>query len=350
MQVSRVDDYAADLRWDFRWGDYRHLTEATGRHRGLEFKAKLPSALADRIGGPSANNFPSGSRFYVDTILGDPSNEKNFGIGSADSNFFGTGTYYWGSMRVLRPNYIGANSYPVQVSVAAMTREDHNLSGCSYQVALCTFPDYSQTVIRGRNLYVGSSGFLKHWNQNWLYNQSFEEGYPGFPGYALQPGNNYAVYCNGGGYRSNCFLEFNRGSNSIASVYQDVTPPHSIQATDNYTAEAMVRCPSGQPSCSIRLAYWGLGGQYQEVKYSQLGLAADGRWYMCRVDVGHNGTSFATGHDKLRWELYSLNNSNLNVDYTTIAMPVQTTSDTKSDRAPLPSNGALCEYADWYDQ
>jgi len=337
----------SDIIWRFGWGDYRHLIELTGAHRAFEMKAEVLSIYADNYNGYVAHNYPAYSRPYKDTMFMDGgSGTRTFGFGAGDANWFYAGPTWFAQVggSKVHPEYADPAGYPMKVSIRAATREDHTVT-CSAGDTWCVFPDYDNILVRGRDFYASPwQTRSRNWNQNLLRNQSFEEGKTG---YAVQPGNNSVVYCPGTGYRSQCFLEFNRGSLSWASVYQDVW--YRTAPGDNYTAESMIRCPANQPSCHIRLAYWGLPTAGQEVRYSELTIAADNRWYMCRVDVNHNGPAFQNSHDRLRFEVYDLNGTTLDVDYTTLALPVQNAWNTSGDFAAKPSNGALCEYADWYD-
>lgn len=182
--------------------------------------------------------------------------------------------------------------------------------------------------------------------KNRLYNQSFEEG---LTSYAMAPGNNYVVYCGGGGgYGTNCFLEFSRGSGDFSSVSQDVAT--DVRGGDNYTVEAMLRCPPNQPACPITMTYWGLGITAGEARSASATIPADGRWYHCRVDYEHGGSAgFAGNHNVLRLEVYNNGPTQLvDVDFTSLELYVNRVTGTQSDPLPPPSSLGNCFLAGQY--
>lgn len=131
--------------------------------------------------------------------------------------------------------------------------------------------------------------------------------------------NNWYRYCNGGGFYSDCFVEFNGGSSDQVSLYQDAQMPVTTQT--NVVADAVVRCPAGQGDCVAVLAVWGDPGTAgQESQSVRCDLPADGRWYHLRLDgsdtvLGNGDPTFARPHSTVRWELYDRTpGSNLDVD------------------------------------
>jgi hypothetical protein len=137
----------------------------------------------------------------------------------------------------------------------------------------------------------------------------------------LQPSkNDYFQYCNGGGYRSNCYVEFNGGRSDAVSLYQDTYMSVTGLST-NVVADAMVRCPAGQGDCTAVLAVWGDPGKSTQESQSVLcHLPADNRWYHLRLDgadgiLGNGDPTFWRSHQIVRWELYDRTpHSNLDVD------------------------------------
>lgn len=155
-----------------------------------------------------------------------------------------------------------------------------------------------------------------------------------------------AVYCNRlQGYGSDCYLEFNRGTATKASVRQTV--PVAVHASDNLTAEARVRCPSGQGSCPITLAIWGLGGE-RESRSISCTIPASDEWWAIRLD-GDNGfeQGFAYDHSAVMWELYNEGDAttSLDVDYTALANGYSVAVRGVNFQ-PTASSGPACQQAD----
>jgi secreted trypsin-like serine protease len=131
--------------------------------------------------------------------------------------------------------------------------------------------------------------------------------------------NNHYVYCRTAvpGHRSDCFLEFNHGSQEQASVQQDVDM--RIAADSPLLASAYVRCPTGQSGCSAELAVWGDPGAGDEESRSVMcELPADGKWRKIALAVAGSdadGAAFTRERATVRWELYNRTpGTNLDVD------------------------------------
>lgn len=338
-----------DLVWRFSWGDVLHYTELNGRHRALEMKAKVPLLYAVGPDGYNMDNYPSSARPYRDTPLSDeceiPCLTAYVGYGAADANYFLVGPTYFADLGVAKT---GTNSlvHGIQVDVRASSRLDHNIP--CLPAAICVFNDYTLTLLRPRNVQVRQSDNLTFgWTQNILYNQSFEQG---MAGYSVQPGNNNFVYCNGQGFGSNCYLEFNRGTGATASVYQLVS--YDVRPGDNYTAEVMLRCPPNQPTgvCYVGMVYWSIFPAPFEAAVAYAFLPTDDQWYLCKVDYEHGGTTgFGSAHSALVFEVQNLNFNNLRVDFTTLALYTNRTSRTQVDPTSPPEAGPPCQLAGQYD-
>jgi hypothetical protein len=66
---------------------------------------------------------------------------------------------------------------------------------------------------------------------------------------------------------------------------------------------------------------------------------------MCRLDIDHGATAaFARDHSSVRFEVYNttINGINLDIDYATMANPVQRITSTTGDQAPVPAIGSAC--------
>ena len=334
--------FSSYVAWDnIRWGDPAHYEEAEGLRRAMEWKTDFPTGYVNGYGSYSWSNFPSASRPYRDTGLSDfGSSVKSYGYGVASPQYLGVGVNY-NLGYVVSANSSGrplSGSVRARVVAASDVGDDATIF-CGAGIQFCTFPDYTFDYLRARSMtsYTDRSVSASLVN-NYLYNQSFEQN---DANYAVNSGNNRSIYCGSGwGFNSNCFLEFNRGSAPQASVRQDVN--FDVRAGDNYTAEAMLRCPVNQGSCPVVLAYWGLGGS-SESRNVSVGLPSDGQWYMCHVDFDHGASSgFASNHNMLRFEVYNNFGGNLDVDFTTLALAVQRTPNTQGDVNPKAAVTGNC--------
>jgi hypothetical protein len=135
----------------------------------------------------------------------------------------------------------------------------------------------------------------------------------------LSPDQNWYRYCNGAGFYTQCFVEFNGGRADQASIYQDAPMP--VTSSTNVVADAVVRCPANQGDCVAVLAVWGdPGSPGQESRAVRCNLPANGRWYHLRLDgadgvLGNSDPTFDSPHSVVRWELYDRTpGSNLDVD------------------------------------
>lgn len=335
------------LQWSFSWGDVLHYTELNGRHRGFEAKARTDIGYADQYGSAGYSfMFPSGSRPYRDTQATDLGPCCAFGIGAGDANYFLVGPTYSGTVSV-RKTFLTTNFHQISWDMLAMTREDHSLPGCLGNETFCNFPDYVAGVVKANTFSVRQVDTLaRSWTIDYLINQSFEQGLTGYG--ILDPSNNRVVYCDGRGFGSNCFLEYNAGGAPQASVFQDY--PYGVRSGDKFSSEVMLRCPGGQPGCSATLAIWGRGVTQDESRSIGLSLPADGIWYICRLDQEHGfGTGFSSNHSELRWEVYNTGGNNLDVDFTLLGPFSDRIDGTLGDQAAPPVALPVCYPAGSFD-
>lgn len=339
-----------DFVWKFDWNDVLHYTELNGRHRAIEFKARVNYLYADQYDGYYWSDFPSGSVPYRDTMQSDFSSgdERRFGYGAGNANYFlVSAPAYTADVGVYKV-FLNNNSWEVTVDTRASTNESHDIPADCYggDATFCVFPDYIQRLVqRGRFLVTQTQTRTVDWTHNYLYNQSFEQG---VTAYSFGSGNNYAVYCDGSGFGSSCYLQYNRGSAGTAIVGQSV----NLNTTpgDSFTVEAMIRCRTGT-SCPVRLVYWGLGGSYPaENAVSYPSIPNDGRWHICRLDWSHGANvNFAYPHSILRWEVFNDSGGNMDVDFTHLGLYTERLAGTSGDQAPPPPVGPTCQPAGQFD-
>ncbi len=320
----------------FRWDDANHMRELTGQYRGLEVKVRTDPGFASRVVS-ARSNFGG----YLDTPFGDASC-CTFGWGAVNTSGFRPGVNYEVTFELAGNQKPLTDQFGLRLDFQATS--DALTPGVSDPFRM--FGDFSYTMIRASDLRVSRNRNTSTVVvQNALWAQSFEEGSNSFQRYAmLDARNNRVVYCRpDGGYRSNCFLEFNRGAAPYASVFQDVTM--QTARGDNLTAEAMVRCPVNQGSCPITLAIWGLdnGAESRSVGCK---LPSDGRWYSIRLDGNHGfGVGFSNAHSRIRWELYNQGTGSVSVDFTTLADGYSTVVG-GTNFVPYPSAGSACSLMD----
>lgn len=294
------------------------------------------------------SSFPEGSRPYRDTpAFGDPGDCCSFGYGAAETMFLELGSEYYATVDV-RKTIPTLGYFDIEWDVRASSRLVHSPPFCVPDDAFCTFPDYVQVLLRGRQFRARQDENRKFsFNQNFLYNQSFEQGLAQY-GF-LDPNSSKTLRCDGG-FGTPCFLRLGRGGGSAASVYQDV--PYGVRVGDHFTSEAMLRCPSTSGPCSAVLAYWRLGGfQQQESRSLAVEIPNDSRWYHCRLDFEHGAEAgFDRIHSKVRWEIYNAHSfRSLDIDFTTLANYTDRTDMTRGDPAPFPDPLAPCVPSDQYN-
>jgi len=191
---------------------------------------------------------------------------------------------------------------------------------------------------------------------NQLSNPGFEASKP-LQGYKMSdPRNKQKVYCQpGGGYGSNCFLQFNGGSASAPAILQDVTL-RTLKG-DHLTAEAMIRCPVNQASCVVTLEL-SAPDNGRESRAVSCTIPSNGRWYSIRLDGNHGfAKGFVNPHARITWGLHNLR-GNLDVDAATLADGYSTVvggtpwlldgTEVKVPNQfyPFPSAGSACSQMD----
>jgi hypothetical protein len=344
VNARYVDALFNKLEWTFGWGDWNHFFEANGRHRAFEVKASTDANYAAQYGTYFSSNIPSGARPYRDTQQSDTSCCA-FGVGMADANYMTANYTYDAVVDVYKPT-TGPGDHQITWTMRAASRLDHDRP-CTAGDTFCAFTDYSYVAVRGRDFSViQAQNVTVQWSQNKLYNQSLED-FTAYNFASPSPTASHATYCNKSGFQSNCFVEWNTGTaSSWASIWQDTTFP-TVRAGDNYTLEAMLRCP-GNPSniyCTSVLRYWGEPNN-DELRSANVTLPDDGLWYLCRLDIEHGegGIGLARNHAGIRFEVYNttINGVNLDMDYTTMANPVDRITSTTGDPVAPPSAGGAC--------
>lgn len=339
------------LEWQFKWMNILNRNEIDGSHRAVKFKARTDIGYADQYGTYFSSNAPSAARAVKDTQQSDTSC-CTFGVVFADANYFSLNTTYWAKVDV-RKTYLTTNAHEIEWDVLASSRLDHS-TACSPSDAFCTFSDYVSTLVRGRGFVVTQSQtYGETFVTNKLANHDFAGGTA--TGWANTAGNQKAVYCGGQGFGSQdpCFMQFNRGTNSAASVYQDKSV--RTYPGDQFTGEAMLRCPvTNAYDCQVRLSIWGLGLTANQQKYVSATLPRDGRWYHCKVDEEHGfGSGFTGDHNVLRFEVYNLTGGsppqNLDLDFTSRSLFYDRITGTTGDPSSPPASGGNCFLASQYN-
>ncbi len=343
----------------FGWDNATQMRELTGPHRGFEVKLRVDSGFASNV-VRAHSNFGG----YLDTPAFD-NTCCTFGWGTADPSVFRPGVVYEVEFQLngntkppTEPSPMGldfqvtsdsqrgkpefvmppvrdlewfVNTFAPLLPNGLESRwEDSQFLADLWEYAadFGTYPwrmfgDSMYTMIRTgdchvrrdrNNLCDGNNARL-----NVLRDPDFEGSNP-LKSYRMgNPRNNRNVYCQpGGGYGSDCFLQFNRGSASTAAVFQDVTL-HTSKG-DNLTAEAMIRCPVNQAGCDVKLELSADNGQ--DPRWVRCTIPSNGRWYSIRLDGNHGfegKDGFASSHRRISWALHNLGIGSLDVDFVTLA-------------------------------
>jgi hypothetical protein len=173
--------------------------------------------------------------------------------------------------------------------------------------------------------YCDQPGGLPSFTIDKLWNQGLE-GPTSAPGIYSGPGDGYGFfgsatrYCGQGGplpFDGNCFVQFNKGSNSWSSIYQDQSL--WLPAGTRPTAEAMLRCRKGAGQmCDLQLGFWTTPtNNNPESRFASASIRDDGQWYLCRMDADHFGDAgLQYNHTGYRFEVYNNSNANMDIDYT----------------------------------
>ncbi|MHB8664809.1 MAG: hypothetical protein ACYDH6_19200 [Acidimicrobiales bacterium] len=317
----------------------------------MKFKVKVNQLYAAQYNSYFYTNFPPATNPFKVTQNSGSMTNPEFGVGIANSAYLGLNQYYT-SVTGATEVFSGTGAIPATVSVRAASNEQSSLPGCStFGITYCVFDDYTQYALRPRdvNLVQGKTQSFP-WAQNFLYNQSFESS---SQNYYFSPGANHVVYCPVLlVFDGNCYLEFNSGGTAFSYVGQTVQ--YATQPGDNYTAEVALRCPAVYPSgCPIYLAYGGPDGT-PEVIYNSATIPGNSAWYLCRLDWRHGAgpppnTQMLYPHSQLSWAVYNLApNSNLDVDFTTLALYTDIVTGTQGDPSAPPTVGPNCVLSTQY--
>jgi hypothetical protein len=285
------------LTWQFGWSNFKHKWNLGGSHRAFELKAKVPPGYAQQYGNFDANNFPSGSRPYRDTMQFDFGSDLNFGFGAANtglgSSMFADGVVYEAKVSALK-TVIAPGNYNIEWSFFANSRLDHDIP-CTFTDAFCSFNDYKNVLVRSNEFQANqnSNTWKNRINNNVDPNPGFEDG--GFGSWKTGAGN-YAVNCavNSSVERS-CHATF-KNPNGDASIMQAWNKP--LKNGDNISGEAAIQCslPAGQ-NCDVTMEVMGYNDfAYPEVRLIRMilpggGASTTSNWKQCTIDGQHGDGS-----------------------------------------------------------
>jgi hypothetical protein len=297
--------------------------------------------------GYAAHNFPSASTPFRDVL--EPG-DATPGWGVADANYLQVGVNYYAKFAVHRVAP-ATETFPSSVRMVASTNQDDNMVGCSFDISFCVFDDYSHTALRTREFAVtgdsGSSGG-RYWWANILANPSFESGTTGtLANWSFSDGARDA-WCSGYARRSYCFADFM--SSNPYGVYMWHDTAVATKASDHYTMEASLRCPYGDPTCTIAIYVQGIGVGPTETRTLTVTLPGNGYWYDCRLDSEHgflDNDPFIYDHNSLRVTIGNFNpNRWVDVDRVFLGNHVARVTSTVSDPTGRPAKGPTCTLGD----